>query len=99
LLSEYAYVLAPGGLLYCITDVEELHLWHVDKCSAHPSFERIIDEEALKLTDPCVGAMLEETEEGKKVSRMNGKKFFAVFRRIEDASLAESKLVHFLRNL
>ena len=31
LLSEYAYVLAPGGRLYTVTDVEELHQWHVAK--------------------------------------------------------------------
>ena len=29
LLAEYAYALAPGGLLYCVTDVRELHEWHV----------------------------------------------------------------------
>ena len=27
LLAEYAYCLAPGGLLYTITDVEELGEW------------------------------------------------------------------------
>jgi len=31
LLSEYAYILKPGGILYTITDVEELHQWHVAK--------------------------------------------------------------------
>ncbi len=80
LLTEYAYILAPGGMIYTITDVEELHLWHVEKCSTHPSFERIPDEEVLR-TDPAVTAMIEETEEGKKVARNNGKKFFAVFRK------------------
>ena len=78
--------------------MEELHLWHVEKCTAHPSFQRITDEEKLKLTDPCVGAMLEETEEGKKVARMNGKKYFAVFQRIEDSEHPESKLITFLQN-
>ena len=29
LLTEYAFVLAPGGLLYTITDVEELGIWMV----------------------------------------------------------------------
>ena len=31
--------------------------------------------------DPCIAAMLQDTEESKKVSRMNGKKYYAVFRR------------------
>lgn len=29
LLAEYAYLLAPGGLLYTITDVEDLGNWMV----------------------------------------------------------------------
>ncbi|OQO12078.1 hypothetical protein B0A48_02717 [Cryoendolithus antarcticus] len=31
LVSEYAYVMKPGGVAYTITDVEDLHLW---MCSA-----------------------------------------------------------------
>lgn len=31
LLSEYAYLLKPNAFLYCITDVEDLHNWHVAK--------------------------------------------------------------------
>lgn len=91
LLDEYAYVLAPGCLLYCITDVEELHIWQVAKCTGHAAFERIegTDEE-LKLADPCVVAMLEETEEGKKVTRMNGNKYFAVFRRRDESEMTPS---------
>jgi tRNA (guanine-N7-)-methyltransferase len=90
MLDEYAYVLAPGCRLYCITDVEELHIWQVAKCSAHAAFERIEGDEELKATDPCVEAMLEETEEGKKVTRMNGNKYFAVFRRREDSEMTPS---------
>ncbi|RMX64899.1 hypothetical protein DD238_004246 [Peronospora effusa] len=88
LLAEYAYLLAPGGILYTITDVEELHEWHVEKCSSHPCFARITDSELVDITnvvlqesDPCVKAMMEETEEGKKVARGGGKKYVAVFRR------------------
>lgn len=82
LLTEYAYFLAPQGLLYTITDVLELHTWHVEKCNAHPCFERIPDEEILR-DDPAVTAMIEETEEGHKVARNNGKKYFAVYRKRE----------------
>jgi len=28
-ISEYAYILKEGGILYCITDVKELHDWQV----------------------------------------------------------------------
>jgi tRNA (guanine-N7-)-methyltransferase len=47
LLAEYAYLLAPGGILYTITDVEDLHNWHVEKCTSHPCFERIPDDELV----------------------------------------------------
>jgi len=36
LVAEYAYVLQPGGTVYTITDVEDLHLWmkgHFDACA------------------------------------------------------------------
>jgi tRNA (guanine-N7-)-methyltransferase len=83
LLSEYAYFLKPGvGMLYTITDVKELHEWHVSKCNAHPLFERVTDEE--NDNDPCVRAMITETEEGKKVERNGGNKYFAVYRRIHN---------------
>jgi tRNA (guanine-N7-)-methyltransferase len=81
LLSEYAYFLRPGGRLYLITDVEELHRWHVDKVSSHASFRRIDD--ALLQDDPAYIAMHEETEEGQKVSRNHGQKYAAVYERVD----------------
>ncbi|TMW57198.1 hypothetical protein Poli38472_003123 [Pythium oligandrum] len=90
LLAEYAYLLAPGGILYTITDVEDLHNWHVEKCTAHPCFVRIPDEELA--SDPCVKAMTEETEEGKKVARGGGNKYFAVFRRLPDEQVPTDNL-------
>ena len=82
LASEYAFVLAPGGKVYTITDVEDLHLWMVGHFDAHESFARVGAEEVE--ADACVGVMRAETEEGKKVSRNEGQKFVAVFRRLED---------------
>ncbi|KAL3668578.1 hypothetical protein V7S43_006660 [Phytophthora oleae] len=90
LLAEYAYLLAPGGILYTITDVEELHEWHVEKCTSHPCFTRIPDSELE--SDPCVKAMTEETEEGKKVARGGGKKYVAVFRRKANKDAAVDNL-------
>ena len=80
--AEYAYALRPGGKVYTITDVEDLHNWMVERFEAHPSFERVGEEEVEG--DECVGVMREETEEGKKVTRNGGRKFVAVFRRGED---------------
>ncbi|KAI0450781.1 putative methyltransferase-domain-containing protein [Xylaria acuta] len=80
--SEYAYVIRPGGIVYTITDVEDLHHWMVGHLEAHPSFERISDEE--QEADPCVEIMKTETEESKKVERNKGQKFIALFRRLED---------------
>ena len=58
LLSEYAYVMAPHGLLCTITDVKELHEWHMAKCEAHPYFVRVPDDEVPSyvqlLSRPCL---------------------------------------------
>jgi len=81
LLSEYAFVLQVGCKLYCITDVKELHDWHVKECDAHPLFRRLSDDETEQ--DPCVHAMKVETEEGKKVARNKGSKYYAVYERID----------------
>lgn len=80
--SEYAYVLRPGGIIYTITDVEDLHNWMVQHLEAHPSFERIAEEE--QEADACVQIMKTATEESKKVERNKGQKFVALFRRLED---------------
>lgn len=80
--SEYAFVMKPGGKVYTITDVEDLHQWMVEHFDAHPSFERV--DEAETEGDECVAVMRTETEEGKKAERNGGSKFVAVFRRLED---------------
>lgn len=86
LLSEYAYVLRPGGIIYTITDVHDLHLWMVKHLTDFPAFDRISnDDECLKdENDPCVKVVYGSTEEGKKVARNGGEKWFAAFRRREE---------------
>ncbi|XP_023153449.1 tRNA (guanine-N(7)-)-methyltransferase [Amphiprion ocellaris] len=83
LLAEYAYTLRVGGLVYTITDVEEVHLWMVKHFTEHPLFARVPDEELVD--DVIVGRLGTCTEEGKKVQRNGGKNFLAVFRRTEDS--------------
>lgn len=63
--------------------MEELHNWHVEKIDAHPYFVRIPNEE-VQASDPAVRCMVEDTEEGKKVARMGGRKHFAVYERRAD---------------
>ncbi|QLL34816.1 hypothetical protein HG536_0H01910 [Torulaspora globosa] len=81
LLSEYAYVLKEGGVVYTITDVEDLHHWMVKHLEEHPLFERL--SESWENEDKCVSIMRNATEEGKKVERKRGDKFVACFRRVQ----------------
>jgi tRNA (guanine-N7-)-methyltransferase len=84
LLAEYAYVLRPGGVVYTITDVKDLHDWMRTHLSVFPLFEPV-DEETLRSEGkgPIVDAVYSSTEEGKKVERNGGEKWLACFRRIE----------------
>ncbi|XP_034022714.1 tRNA (guanine-N(7)-)-methyltransferase isoform X2 [Thalassophryne amazonica] len=84
LLAEYAYTLRVGGLVYTITDVEEVHIWMVKHFTEHPLFKRVPDEELDN--DVIISRLGSCTEEGKKVLRNGGKNFLAVFQRIEDTS-------------
>ena len=79
-LPLYAYCLRLGGKLYTVTDVKELAEWMAERLRECPLFERVDDEELSG--DPCVDAMLNGTEEGKKVTRLSGNKYPAVWRRI-----------------
>jgi tRNA (guanine-N7-)-methyltransferase len=82
LLAEYAYVMKVGGILYTVTDVEDLHKWMVKHLDEHALFERIT--EGLE-DDPLVPLVLKSSEEGNKVERLKGDiKYLAVYRRIKD---------------
>lgn len=80
LLAEYAYVLKEGGIIYTITDVEDLHNWMVKHLEEHPMFERLSKE--WEKQDKCVSIMWNSTEEGKKVTRNKGSKWVACFKRL-----------------
>lgn len=80
LLSEYAYVLQQGAKVYIATDVKDLYDWMVGHFHQHPLF---IEDEAGD-QDPVLPLLFESTEEGRKVTRMGGQKFAAVFIRIPD---------------
>ncbi|XP_061339358.1 tRNA (guanine-N(7)-)-methyltransferase [Gastrolobium bilobum] len=80
LLDEYAYVLEVGGIIYTITDVEELGDWMKSCMENHPMFEALTDIELE--ADPVVKLLCSATEEGQKVARNGGQTFQAVYRRI-----------------
>ncbi|KAK1410854.1 hypothetical protein QVD17_37395 [Tagetes erecta] len=80
LLDEYAYVIKPGGIIYTITDVEELGEWMKTCLENHPMFESLTEEQLE--ADPVVKLLSCATEEGQKVSRNEGQTFKAVYRRI-----------------
>lgn len=80
LLDEYAYALEVGGIIYTITDVEELGDWMRTCLENHPLFEAIPEEDLE--ADPVVELLTSATEEGQKVARNGGQTFKALFRRI-----------------
>ncbi|KAK9240921.1 putative methyltransferase-domain-containing protein [Lipomyces kononenkoae] len=82
LASEYAYMLRPGGIIYTITDVLDLHQWMVRHLESHPLFRRLSKE--WEDDDACVKIMRKDTEEGKKVERNKGDKWVACFIRLDD---------------
>ena len=80
MLDEYAYVLEVGGIIYTITDVEELGYWMKSCLENHRMFEALTDKELE--ADAVVKLLSSATEEGQKVARNEGQTFQAVFRRI-----------------
>ncbi|KIJ66775.1 hypothetical protein HYDPIDRAFT_174142 [Hydnomerulius pinastri MD-312] len=86
LLAEYAYVLRPGGIVYTITDVRDLHEWMKAYLDAFPLFESVSEAELREQgSGPILDAVYSSTEEGKKVERNGGEKWLACFRRKEDS--------------
>ncbi|KIY68818.1 putative methyltransferase [Cylindrobasidium torrendii FP15055 ss-10] len=84
LLAEYAYVLRPGGIVYTITDVKDLHEWMKSHLESFPMFEPVTEDDLrAEGKGPIVDAVYNSTEEGKKVERNKGDKWLACFRRIE----------------
>lgn len=75
--------------MYTVTDVLDLHEWMVQHFKNHPLFVEIGQSELED--DPVVEKLFQSSEEGQKVTRNNGEKFLAVFRRINDPNLDLTK--------
>ena len=63
LLAEYAYAIRENGMLYTITDVEELHKWMVHHREAHPLFVRIPNEELVRTHAHCTSIAAPRNED------------------------------------
>ena len=73
------------GVVYTVTDVLDLHEWMVKHFDNHPLFVALTREEIDN--DPVIDKLYQSSEEGQKVTRNNGEKFLAVYRRISDPYL------------
>lgn len=80
LLDEYAFLLKSGGVLYTITDVEDLAIWMREKLENHPLFVPLSEEELA--ADPVATYIETMTEEGQKVKANGGQTWKAIFRRL-----------------
>lgn len=80
LLDEYAYVMQLGGIIYTLTDVEELGDWMKSCLEQHPLFEPVHQHDIDD--DPVVKLLTSATEEGQKVARNEGHTFMAIYRRV-----------------
>ena len=77
LLTEYAYFLAPGGMLFVATDVKELFDYMTAVIDAHSMFEKAPDCPFPGLIE----SITTSTEESMKVDRKGGDKFVAFYKR------------------
>lgn len=87
-MAEYAYVLRPGGLLYTITDVPDLHVWMTSHLEAFPLFKRLTEEEIDNL-----GLESGEGVQGQEGGELNRERerevMVAVKRRTEEGKKVE----------
>lgn len=81
LLAEYAYVCGIGAIVYIATDVKDLFDWMVEHFTRHPLFKSLTEMELEG--DKMIKLITTSTEESKKVTRNEGDKFYAAFRRIQ----------------
>ncbi|CCW68999.1 unnamed protein product [Phytomonas sp. Hart1] len=83
LVHEYCYWLRSGGLLYTVSDVEELEAWMVECLDACPLLKRLSDEE---LSDDesqrILNIAIKTSEDGQRTQRKGLKHHFAVYRRV-----------------
>jgi tRNA (guanine-N7-)-methyltransferase len=77
LLAEYAYVLAPGGVAYFVTDVPELFEWMDERFARFPLFRRRTPAEVA--SDPVAPFVRDMTDEAARVEKSDRGKHDASF--------------------
>lgn len=83
LVQEYAHWLRIGGLLYTVSDVEELELWMKQCLDESPLFRRLTDDELTTPEHQRVLAIVTDTsEDAQRTARKGLAKHFAVHIRI-----------------
>eukprot|EP01012_Entosiphon_sulcatum_P010240 TRINITY_DN15944_c0_g1_i1.p1 TRINITY_DN15944_c0_g1~~TRINITY_DN15944_c0_g1_i1.p1 ORF type:complete len:323 (+),score=69.31 TRINITY_DN15944_c0_g1_i1:979-1947(+) len=77
LVPEYTYVVAPGGRIYVITDVQDLYEWMTTHLAASPLLERLSQEETD--ADPMIPLIRNRTEDAQRAERKKCSKYYAIF--------------------
>ncbi|OIR59023.1 MAG: tRNA (guanine-N(7)-)-methyltransferase [Amphiamblys sp. WSBS2006] len=80
LLTQYSYLMCPGGRLYISTDVRALYGWMEERLDRHRDFRRLSGDE--ERADALWNTIVETTEEGIKVERNEGDKYRAIYERV-----------------
>lgn len=80
LLAEYAYILAPGGIAYFVTDVPDLYQWMDERFERFPLFRRRTSEEIA--ADPIVPFVRDMTDEAAIVDKSDRSKMDGSFVRV-----------------
>lgn len=81
LLAEYAYILAPGGVAYFVTDVPDLFTWMKERFERFPLFRQRTSEEIA--ADPIVPFVRDMTDEAAIVDKSDRSKMDASYVRVE----------------
>ncbi|KAL0478925.1 hypothetical protein AKO1_007818 [Acrasis kona] len=79
LIAEYAYILSPGGMIYTITDVQELGEWMQKHLDEHPLFDRVPEGELV--SDPFIKYIQNSSEDGERTTKQGLNKYQAVYRK------------------
>lgn len=84
LISEYAYVLSKGGLLYTITDVKDLGDWMQKHLDESPMFERVSEEELRKVPEDALvfDYIHQSSEDAQRTREQKLDMHCAVYRRL-----------------
>lgn len=72
-----------------MTDVLDLHKWMKQHFENHPLFVPLTSEEIKN--DIVIEKLYQSSEEGQKVTRNNGEKFLAAFKRVKDPYFESEK--------